>query len=344
MKGVFWFLVGGFDVASSRLQGYVIHQTLNKLGYNSALVYAPTKGYIEDTPGFIPFPCNLKPFVAIIQKLRGQNTDNLCLWLRSRGCKVVYVNCDLEPSNNSWMNADQLLVTSRELLKHHRRKSNIDTFVIDEPYEFHRPPCSTKRSGERIMALWFGNRKNWKPLERWKFIIESEFSQSITLETCSDHKQATYAWTLETQRKLLRQADIVLLPTCDDEEFRVKSANRLIQSMAAGKAVIHGPLDSFRNVCQDQAISIEATNEYEFRNGLKKLMEVKCRDALASAAYAHVVSRYSPISVSKQWASVLGLQKTKLASKTYFTLAAMALRFSIISKSKYDRIRNRLCH
>jgi hypothetical protein len=329
MKGIFWFLCGNHEAASSRLQGYIIHESLQKLGYYSQIVYRPGTQFTSDLPNFSKTPgsLDLTNTVSVIQKLRGPNTERLIHWLRQQKSRVIYVNCDLEPGNRSWLNADTVLVTTQELGHFHLRQGCADVRLIEEPYEFSRHPREKLTSTGKLKAVWFGYAANWSPLVPWKTILESEYADRIQLITCSDHPAADYKWSSERQKQLMLEADFSILPTASTDIFKVKSPNRLIQSMAAGLPVIVGPLPSFQKVRSLAPSVLEAGDGAQFRSAINKLLLPENRNHIAVANFEYVVDRFSPNSISQLWVERLDLSKDRQAGQDNYA------RFATIGKN-----------
>lgn len=324
MNEVFWFLLGNRTTASSRLQGYLIHESLVESGYGSHLVFAPETRYSpwEDFGGFLapPWKARLTGTVSVIQKLRGPNTDRLIHWLKRSGSRVVYVNCDQEEVNTSWRLADSVLATSEPLCRYHRLHGNQPVFPIREPHEYSSPPPEKDSTGRPLQILWFGYGDHWEALLPWKRILEVHCREKFRLVTCSDHPEATHRWSPETQRRLILESDLAIFPTMENEKQSAKSPNRLIQSMACGLPSIVGPRPSYHAVTESCPSVLEAADERSFMRALEMMSDAKNRREAALLAYEYALSRHSPSAVTREWIGLLGIQpggpvgKTSLAS------------------------------
>lgn len=314
IEQVYWFLCGDMNIASSRLQGYQIHEWLKGLGLGSDIVFAPKNGFLDKYPPFQapPFILNLRGAVVVIQKLKGAETQKLIRWLKRCGSRIVYINCDLDEEDRNWMDADSMLVTSEALLRNHlSRMPGCKIQVVQEPYEFSCDPRFKKPSrdsGQKIVA-WFGHSNNWGAILDWKQIIENEFADYYRLITCSDHPQASIFWSLNNVRELLLTADIAILPTEETAAFAVKSPNRLVQCMAMGVPSVVGSLDSYERIIGVQGLpAFLARTEGEFRRCLHDLLDDDFRRAIALQAYERATSLYAPELVIGSWINALGVQ------------------------------------
>jgi hypothetical protein len=207
------------------------------------------------------------------------------------------------------LKADTVFATTEELGHFHRQQGCADVRLIEEPYEFSRNPREKVATSGKLKAVWFGYAANWAPLVPWKTILESEYADQIQLITCSDHPDANYNWSPERQKQLMLEADFVILPTASTDVFKVKSPNRLIQSMAVGLPVIVGPLPSFQRVRSQAPSVLEAVDESQFRSAVSKLLLPENRNQIAIANFEHVVDKFSANAISRIWAEKLGLSK-----------------------------------
>lgn len=309
MRSVLWFLWGSRTIASSRLHGYLIHRQFASREILSSIVYAPAKHLSSDLPrpGISGFPARLDGTVSIIQKLRGRNTDCLIDWLQANGSKVLYVNCDLEQENRTWLKADRILVPTDRLKGFHLACGARDVRVVKEPYEYAISPGQKSFAPGKRTVAWFGNRLNWSSLQPWKELIEKRFGKHVELVTCSDHRDATFKWSFKRQRQLLSEASFVIIPSGQGEEFVVKSPNRLVQSFAASAPVIAGPLPSYARVlCDAKAMTgrccgFIAETDDEFCTAVEGMLDSGFRTAAAEACFDYVVARYSLPAVGEDW-------------------------------------------
>jgi hypothetical protein len=344
MKGVFWFLCGGREAASARLQGYLIHEALQELGWNSQIVFRPDGDFTHDLPRFLRYPktLDLTDTVAVIQKLQGPRTDRLIRWLQQQNSRVVYVNCDRQPQNRSWVGADLVLATSEELCQYHREEGAPAVHLIGEPFEFCHDPRSKPPVAGRLQAVWFGYAENWPPLEPWKKILETEYAATIELITCSNHPAATHPWSAARQRRLLEAADFVLLPTAASDAFKAKSPNRLIQAMAAGLPVIMGALPAFQKIKAQAPFLLEAADAPQFRAALDKILDPQARKTMAVAGFEFATARFAPQAVARHWADLLNLTAADPAGTAGFESTGERLRKIFLLGGKLRAVKNQI--
>jgi hypothetical protein len=347
---VLWFLLGNQNIASSRLHGYLIHEEFVRLGIKSYIIYSPKTEYTPDLPSFIKVPLHpdLQNTVSIIQKLRGPNTDKLISWLKDCGSRVIYVNCDMEVENKSWIKADLVLATSQILCDYHRSFSLQPVQLISEPYEYSSYPIYSDNLNQtqdsRVRVVWFGYRENWDALLPWKKIIESEFSDIVQLATCSNHHEATIQWSIDNQKNLLLSSDIAILPVKETLRYSVKSPNRLIQCMAMGLPCITGALQSYIEISKTEASVFIANNDDDFRFFFKKLLDKNNRIEAGVKSYKAVISKFSLNTVANQWIKIIGLGKNYCSNDIFTEIITYSLvkvlSFLMFANIQYKRFSN----
>src|SRR5688572_32952038 len=115
---VFWFLCGNEKNPSSRIHGIRVHEKLNALGYASSLVHRPQR-YLHDLyfhNGVLLFLsyCFSKSDTVIFQKVYGSRTQRFMKRLKSKGVRLVFIDCDLPIKPEAASLADVLVCTSNE--------------------------------------------------------------------------------------------------------------------------------------------------------------------------------------------------------------------------------------
>lgn len=120
---------------------------------------------------------------------------------------------------------------------------------------------------QRLKLVWYGNAVNWPAMQRWAqeltplsqtqpFVLwivtrPTEAIQSFVQDFNARHAPAALAelieWDEQTQWDVVRDADIVLLPSDPaDPKKNVKTSNRLVDALNMGRAVVASPLPSYQ--------------------------------------------------------------------------------------------------
>jgi glycosyltransferase involved in cell wall biosynthesis len=111
---------------------------------------------------------------------------------------------------------------------------------------------------------------------------------------------ALQPWSLDEQWKALASCDAVIIPSLQDERKQVKSANRMIEALWAGKPVVAQPMPAYTAFGQWTPIRPLISE------GLEQLMTE--REQIASrvqAAQAFIADHYSPAVIGAQWRDLI---------------------------------------
>lgn len=120
---------------------------------------------------------------------------------------------------------------------------------------------------QRLKLAWYGNTVNWPAMQRWAqelaplaqtqpFVLwlvtsPTDAVQSFVRDFNAQHAPGALAelieWDEQTQWDVVRDADIVLLPSDpSDPKKNVKTSNRLVDALNMGRAVVASPLPSYQ--------------------------------------------------------------------------------------------------
>jgi hypothetical protein len=305
--GVNWVLFDGRTLASSRLQGYAIHDFLVQRGHPSRLLSTP------------PFPLRDAPWrgravatvaelaagqVVVLQKLGGPRTEELLRAVHDRGAAVVYAAADLEPENELPLRSEAVVCSSR-LLAERWREAGANAVEIPEPADFWlEPDGGSDANPGRVRLCWIGHRKNWGTLEPIRRLLRAPGFADYELVTVSNHRAADIQWSLDAARAALAAADVGIVPTRDDELARYASTNRVVQVMAAGKPVVAGRIPPYEELIVDGENGFLCSTESEWRAALAALAEPARRRELARRAWEQVRQRFRLETVGERWLEV----------------------------------------
>lgn len=158
--------------------------------------------------------------------------------------------------------------------------------MIPDPYEGKKKEASW---GEGV--LWFGHESNLSDLYR----VSPRIKQKLTIVSRKISADIV-DWSPGSQADALDQCAVVILPT---GKSPCKSANRLIESVMAGKFVVAEPLpayEEFQNFCW--VGEIEKGLEWAFENQAECLKKV-------SRAQSYIEMGYSPKVIGRKWLAAL---------------------------------------
>lgn len=322
-KGVTWFLSGNRSQASSRLQGYLIHDKLKQMNFFSDLFLAPPFK-IHDVPWqeerLQIIANSVCTSIAVFQKLNGPKVDKLITLLRQRGIKTIYIECDLRPNIQSPFLCDQIVVPSQFLVSHFSQNNVGCTFIPDPiehlvSYEDIRHHHEQKWERNRLRLAWVGHKDNWDTCCELRAVLQ-EHQSDYQLITISNHPDADFVWSLDTVVDDILRNDIAVIPSMADSRYEAKSSNRALLFMAVGLPVIAADILAYRTLITHGEDGFICDSLEEWLEALKKLRDPKVRLKTAYKAYNNIVPQFALERIIEQWLSVFELDITSFEGNT----------------------------
>jgi len=309
---VFWLLRGSHNTASSRLQGYLIHQELRKHHtsfIDSKLILDPPF-WIDTVPWtaemYDEFVEISKGQIVILQKMFGEKFINLVKKIRSKGGVVIFVHCDLDEENKVPFFCNTLIVPSKKLAEWYRIKGLNDIRIINDPIEHSwQKPLKVKNSSKSLTIGWIGHSNNWLSLDEIQSVLEEEDFFDFKLITISNHIDADVKWSLENVKKTIVDFDIAVVPIIKSNDVNVKSSNRITMFMSAGIPVIAGDLYAYREVIQNGINGFVFNSRDELKEQLTILRDPKIRSNIGVKGFSTVQKSYSLTKITEKWVEVI---------------------------------------
>ncbi len=211
-------------------------------------------------------PSLKKTDIIIFSKSFTSLNESLAMTAKAMGIKVIFDICDNHfehpqggPHYHTMVNlADQIVVNTKQMTEIVEIKTNRKSVIITDPYEGQRKTPDLSIKDNRLKLLWFGHAANFDSLQA---MIPQllPFSQQVPLElhiiTSADQGVAAACttfnqqhgqqfnlrfseWSLHSVYQGLKQADIVVIPSLMNHTKIVKSPNRLVESLWAGRFVV----------------------------------------------------------------------------------------------------------
>jgi hypothetical protein len=268
--------------------------------------------------------------VLVFSKSFLVSNEALAQHARSLGARVVFDVCDNHYRHPAYGEhyrrmsslADQVICNTAEMAAVAAPFCAVAPVVIADPYE--GPRGSPRFSpGQVPRLLWFGHPSNLDSLqESLPDLVAFSSAQPIALtlltqlsegvaSVCrqvSDRTAGRLAmsakpWSLAAQWLELAACDAVIVPSLDSPEKRVKSANRMVEALWAGRPVVAQPMPAYR------AFEPWAPASPTLSEGCRRLLSKPSRIAgLISEAQRYIEDRFAPAVVAAQWANVLEAQ------------------------------------
>ena len=161
--------------------------------------------------------------------------------------------------------------------------------VVADPYEFERAEPRLPSGGVRNL-LWFGHALNLpglvaeRPrLARWNLRIVSNAPGCI-------------AWSLETMYREFAQCDAVIIPVPAEVRKRVKSPNRMVESIRQGRFVVANPMPAYADYGMWQGDLVQGLEWTAAHPG--------AASAALGEAQQLVEELHAPRAVALQWMAV----------------------------------------
>lgn len=268
--------------------------------------------------------------VVVFSKSFLPANEDLARRAQAAGAAVIFDVCDnhyQHPQHGAHFQAmsalaDQVVCNTEEMAKVAARYAGCEPVVIEDPYEGpHGEPAFAP--GETLKLLWFGHPLNLDSLQaalpdliafgRRRAIALTVLTQpnpqlvQAAREISAQHAGAlalTVApWSLEAQWRELAACDAVVIPTLQNERKDVKSANRMVEALWAGKPVAAQPLPAYLPFAD--WIPVRST----LSEGLDQLVESADRvGGLITEAQAYIGDTFDPVKLGRRWEDVIQAQ------------------------------------
>jgi hypothetical protein len=331
-----WVLGGDRNTASSRLQGYLIHEQFLRIDVSSSLI-ASNFNHCKST-------ISHQFLTTAVEIFRGQYTHvifegpewistQLAMLVRARGIVCICVRCDRYQFDYDRYFDLTILPTETlcEELKIQRAKVIRD--MVEVPIEKYKRSYSQIESG-RIKVAWLGHQ-NYGPFI-FNFIeslkINATIKSKFSFETISIGPSFTRQWREESVVDDILACDLVIIPIPEGEWFKTKSANRLTMMFALGMPCVATPISSYQSIGSHDENVIFAASLDEFKKSLVKLIDQNIRERVGINARQSLAIEFSPVEVAREWFAAIQDSERQKAEKIKLSLWCFSLLLSIGSQ------------
>jgi glycosyltransferase involved in cell wall biosynthesis len=305
-------------LASTRYRCLIPHRELQNLGVKSAIL----SGVLHDAdPERIgEFLREFDVETVVVGKTNHPSMIDFARLARSRGCYLVADFCDdhfgvpaLGPLYRQLAQlADRVVASTPQMAEVIATETGRTAIIIPDPYEGPRREPKFAPGGEHLKLLWFGNVTNLDGLNAALPELASlsrEYPLRLTIVT--DEKQVNVnagagwpstfellvvPWSVDRLWDEIADCDLVVIPSLKTREKLVKGANRLVETIWGGRAVVAHPLpayEEFRDFCW--------LGESMARGIVFTMQNRPLVNARIAAGQALISERYAPAVVAKQW-------------------------------------------
>jgi SAM-dependent methyltransferase len=310
------------DLASARYRVLIPAQQLARLGHQVQLA---SLGSAAWPPQVMQAPCD----VLVISKSFHAANEDLARAMKARGVKVVVDLCDDHFDSaefgghfrNLVALADTIVASTEAMAESVKRNTGRDAVVITDPVE---GPRGFPRFAPRLPWLnlvWFGHPSNLngivaKAAELHALAARVPVRLSIVtapwaeapafiaeLQGASPERLRVQLvpWSMESTWKTLADADMVWIPVAESGRSAVKSPNRLLESLWAGRIVVSDPVPSYMPFAD-----IVPIGKGLLEGALEALENPSATEAHVREGQRRIARSHSPFECGRRWARALG--------------------------------------
>ncbi|HTD05646.1 glycosyltransferase [Undibacterium sp.] len=309
-----WVISNDRAWASSRLQGYLIHEWLLSHGYASQILL--------ENFNVTPSVRSWQFFRSALQLSRSgcdiivfENgewvTAQLARVWRRLGKRAVGVRCDRVPGAFD-ETYDLTIVPTEEL----RQALNIQrAIVIEDCVEVREEQFKhSYAKASSLRVVWLGHQDYESYITGLIATLGAnrEISGQFEFELISKGAFATRQWSEGTVAADILDCDIALIAIPQGPWFQTKSTNRLALMMALGMPTVATLIPSYSRLAKEGENVLFVSSDEEIADCLLKLKNESLREALGTNARQSVLGQFGINRIAPQW---LGALETTMRSE-----------------------------
>jgi len=271
----------------------------------------------------------LRADVVVISKIFGRGSVELAEQARAYGARVIVDICDdhfdtPELSQAYWSLcgiADRVVASTSAMAQVIQQRTAKCATIVDDPYEGPLGEPRFEPASQAIKLLWFGHPVNFDTVaDMIPKLAGLSRSTPLSLDVVSDpannnirafldqasaqHRPGLTtrftAWSPETTWQALGDCDLVVVPSLPSAKKMVKSPNRVVEPLRAGRFVVAYPLPSYAELGDFIWLGENMAEGVQW--AINNRTEVHHR---IEAGQAFVNRRFSPLTVARVWEAIL---------------------------------------
>lgn len=319
-----WILSGTYETASSRLQGFRIHNHLKKSRFDSTILeidFNQKHGKWSYQTYKLARKILKGHYNLVFLERPNWTMYQLSDVLRNNALKTIAIRCDLIPGE--YDRYFDLTIVPTPLLKDRLKISScaIIEDIIEPPYT--KKKSVYKKTSEKLKAVWVGHPGYRNFITSFISEIKSR-NNKVEFITVSKGPWATYQWSLESVYDIICECDIAIIPIPQQSDrFQIKSANRLAMFMALGMPTVATPIPSYLEFAVANENCLLADSMDEFLQSLHSLENASLRHKLGTNARKIAWKLFNSDVIGKKWIDIISyvekqpleLPKSKLSTK-----------------------------
>ena len=254
------------DLASLRYRVIPAMRALDAAGHSTQIAAITKAASIAQSAALVDSE------TVVFSKSFSPANETLLTQLRSHGTRCVFDICDNHfdspkyASHYRFMSAhaDLVICNTSRMAETAAPFCNSPPLVIEDPYE--GAQGAARAISGQTKLLWFGHPTNLDSLQACledlvgyaqshplQLTILTQLTPQI--EVFANRVNARFApaftitaqpWSLDTQWTAIEACDIVIIPSLQSAQKQVKSANRMIEALWAGRPVAAQPLPAYQ--------------------------------------------------------------------------------------------------
>lgn len=304
---VAWVISGSREKASSRLQGFLIHEWLTSQGVRSELIAtdfnrtdsAASAAFLSAA---IKLRCSMATH-AVFEAPEWPMVQIAQLW-RSWGKPAIAVRCDNIPGAYD-DNFDLTIVPTEGLRSVLQiKRGTVINDIVEVPETVYKQDY---RSGEKIRVVWVGHPSYQNYITQLVSRLQShpDIKKSFQFELISTGSFATRQWSETTVVQDILSGDIALLPIPQGDWYQNKSSNRLAMMFSLGMPVVASRIPSYEELGRDGENAFLFESEDEIVSRLLALRSPETRRRLGMQGRLSLGDRYRIDKIGPQWAAAI---------------------------------------
>jgi hypothetical protein len=338
-----WISLGGFELASSRLRCYYIHEEF--------------KRYANSTIQGGKFIKNQKNVIITQKNFSYKTLLKLIIYKLKSSVIIIDIDDFKSIKDEYWINrikifamlSDLITVATMDQMKYvdlivNNQKVKKNIYILENSIDYKEQLNykidSKKQNEDKIRIGWFGNSGNLVSIiddleylkSKYKdkveiVIISDEFAKQILSQTTIVDKIIIWSYK-NFINNLINNIDICILNHAATDISKIKSANKMIVCLSVGIPVIFSKTQDYINVSMKYGIE-----DYVYNNkkslfaALEKLKDPKTYLEYINKTHDLVRTDYSTEAIAKKYLLEINKLKSKSMSvNEYIKLIRLIIR------------------
>lgn len=203
--------------------------------------------------------------------------------------------------------SDDVVVQTQPMAEYVQVHHGVTPTVIEEPLEYPRMPPRFV-PGKQASLLWFMSAGNYDTIRSGLMELDGIDTEIILLCSSVDqvrrHLPANLPdtvtlqiirWSLGVQFDLMQQANLIFVPSVDDQRKHVKGHNRVTEAINAGRLAVAYPLRQYQEL-EDYCI----LDEHPGR-GIRTALGATDNLSRLVTGQDYIARRFAPEIVAEKW-------------------------------------------